>query len=259
MQVDVEVIQQIEQLFKVRTPDGELVPLKANAVQRLYEERRGQRNIVKKSRQQGFTTWCVARALLRCLAKPNTSAISIAPNANSASHIFWQAAKMLGLMSSSSVLNRITMSGNSTFQVLNASSGRWTRGVEGKTIDYIHGAEIAMWPDRARDDLDELRYLFDPDGEEVMESSPLPDGAGVFEEEWASAESRGVARHFFPWWLNPENISKPPERQSLTDEECGLIVREGLTFEQIGWRRRAYGDRRYGNLEWAKVQYLEKP
>jgi hypothetical protein len=46
-----------EQILVVRTRDGKGAPLRANAVQRAFEERRGERNIVLKARQLGLTTW----------------------------------------------------------------------------------------------------------------------------------------------------------------------------------------------------------
>jgi hypothetical protein len=48
------------QLLFVRTREGWTAPLKANAAQRAFERRRGERNIVLKARQMGMTTWAAA-------------------------------------------------------------------------------------------------------------------------------------------------------------------------------------------------------
>ncbi len=50
-----------EKLLLVRTREGWTAPLKANAAQRAFEQRRGERNIVLKARQMGLTTWAAAR------------------------------------------------------------------------------------------------------------------------------------------------------------------------------------------------------
>ena len=50
-----------ERLLLVRTREGFTAPLKANATQRAFERRRGERNIVLKARQMGLTTWAAAR------------------------------------------------------------------------------------------------------------------------------------------------------------------------------------------------------
>ncbi len=50
-----------EKLLVVRTREGQPKKLKANEVQKAFEQRRGARNIVLKARQMGLTTWVAAR------------------------------------------------------------------------------------------------------------------------------------------------------------------------------------------------------
>ena len=59
-----------EHLLRVRTRSGLTKPLCANAAQRAFEERRGQRNIVLKARQMGLTTWAAARFFLKTITQP---------------------------------------------------------------------------------------------------------------------------------------------------------------------------------------------
>ncbi len=61
-----------ERLLLVRTREGWTAPLKANAVQRAFERRRGERNIVLKARQLGLTTWAAARFFLKTITQPGT-------------------------------------------------------------------------------------------------------------------------------------------------------------------------------------------
>jgi len=79
----------------------------------------------------------------------------------------------------------------------------------------------------------------------VMESTP--NGAyGSFYEEWmrasqgvsesASQREGGVVRHFFPWWMEGAYVAAPVT-EGLREDERALMLAQGLTEEQIGFRR----------------------
>ena len=75
-------------LLKVRTREGRTGALRANATQRSFEERRGQRNIVLKARQMGLTTWAAARFFLRTITRPGTLTLEVAHTQEAAEEIF---------------------------------------------------------------------------------------------------------------------------------------------------------------------------
>jgi hypothetical protein len=77
-----------EQLLRVRTREGWTAPLKANAVQRAFERRRGERNIVLKARQMGLTTWAAARFFLKTITQPGTLTLEVAHTQEAAEEIF---------------------------------------------------------------------------------------------------------------------------------------------------------------------------
>src|ERR1700678_2378378 len=77
-----------EQLLFVRTKDGRTGPLRANAVQQLFEQRRGQLNIVLKARQMGLTTWTAARFFLKTITHPGTMTVQVAHTQDAAEEIF---------------------------------------------------------------------------------------------------------------------------------------------------------------------------
>src|SRR5947209_15024735 len=77
-----------EQLLRVRSRSGVPVPLVANAVQRRFEARRGQHNIVLKARQLGLTTWTAARFFLKTITQPGTLTVQVAHTQDSAEEIF---------------------------------------------------------------------------------------------------------------------------------------------------------------------------
>jgi hypothetical protein len=93
-----------------------------------------------------------------------------------------------------------------------------------------------------------LRAALAPSGQMVLESTP--NGAyGAFYDEWCGSTDEpraqnGIVQHFFPWWMEPAYVGSPVERSALSPEECELMVRHGLTAQQIGFRRglqRTYG------------------
>jgi hypothetical protein len=78
----------VAKLLKVRTREGGTAALQANATQRMFERRRGTRNIVLKARQMGLTTWAAARFFLRTITKPGTLTLEVAHTQEAAEEIF---------------------------------------------------------------------------------------------------------------------------------------------------------------------------
>ena len=57
-------------------------------VQKEFEKRRGQRNIVLKARQMGLTTWVAARFFLKTITQPGTLTLEVAHTQEAAEEIF---------------------------------------------------------------------------------------------------------------------------------------------------------------------------
>jgi hypothetical protein len=63
-----------------------------------------------------------------------------------------------------------------------------------------------------------------------------PNGAyGCFYEEWLKATEKGVAKHFYPWWM--EEAYRSAAATNLRDDEIALMREHNLTASQIGFRR----------------------
>ena len=75
-------------LLLVRTREGRSAPLRANDVQRAFECRRGERNIVLKARQMGLTTWTAGRFFLKTITRPGTLTLQVAHTQEAAEEIF---------------------------------------------------------------------------------------------------------------------------------------------------------------------------
>ena len=85
-------------LLQVRTREGKTAALKANAVQREFEKRRGKRNIVLKARQMGLTTWAASRFFLKTITQPGTLTLEVAHTQESAEEIFSIVHRFLDLL-----------------------------------------------------------------------------------------------------------------------------------------------------------------
>ena len=237
-----------ESLLRVRGKDGRLRPLKANAVQREYERRRGVRNIVLKARQIGLTTWVAGRFLLKTITQPGTLTLQVAHTQGSAEEILRIVHRFVehlppGLRagalktSKSSVRQIVFPAIDSEYRVVSAADKNAGRGM---TVQNLHCSEVSRWAGSvsgsAAEVLAGLRAGLAPDGELVLESTP--NGAhGCFYQEWEQAEETGTVRHFFPWWMEEQYRGAPVEEASLTEEERELMQRWGLALEQIGFRR----------------------
>jgi hypothetical protein len=249
-----------ESLLQVRSRTGSVVPLRLNRAQEAFERRRGQRNIVLKARQMGISTWVSARLFLQAVTMPGTLSVQVAQTQDAAEAIFQIAHRFLARMPEflrEGALRTSTANAreirfpllDSGFRVESAGDPNAGRGL---TISSLHCSEVARWSGDARAVLQGLEAALTPGGEMTLESTPR--GAeGCFWEEWQRAEETGTVRHFFPWWWEGSYVTEPVAEESLTEDEAMLCTREGLTREQIGYRRKL----RAGYREMAKQEFAE--
>ena len=239
-------------LLKVRGKDGQLHPLRPNAVQREFERRRGTGNIVLKARQMGLTTWVAGRFLLKTVCHPGTLTLLVAHTQGSAEEILGIVHRFVehlppgltvGVLKTakSNVRQIVFPEIDSEFRVVSASDRNAGRGM---TFQNLHCSEVARWDADAAEVLAGLRAGLAPGGEQVLESTPNGTD-GCFYEEWQRAgdvgpAGSGMVRHFFPWWLEAGYKGTAVDEASLSEEELELMTRPGveLSLEQVGYRRR---------------------
>src|ERR1700730_4174432 len=77
-----------ERFLRVRDREGMERPLAANAAQRAFEQRRGQRNIVLKARQMGITSWVAGRFFLKTVMARGVLTVQVAQTREAAESIF---------------------------------------------------------------------------------------------------------------------------------------------------------------------------
>jgi hypothetical protein len=238
-----------ERLLLVRTREGFTAPLKANATQRAFERRRGERNIVLKARQMGLTTWAAARFFLKTITRPGTLTLEVAHTQEAAEEIFrivhrfvdWLPEELReGPLRTSRANARQIVFPEIDAQYRVVSAGERNAG-RGLTVQNLHCSELARWPGDPAETLAGLRAAMAPGGELILESTP--DGVGgCFHEEWQKASETGMVRHFFPWWMERRYRAKPVEEASLTEEERELMARHRLDLGQINFRRQIRAD-----------------
>ncbi len=231
-------------LLRVRTRDGSTALLKANAAQRAFERRRGERNIVLKARQMGLTTWAAARFFLKTITQPGTLTLEVAHTQEAAEEIFRIVHRFVDrlpdalregpLKTSRANVRQIAFPRmDSQYMVVSAGDRNAGRGM---TLQNLHCSELARWPGDPAETLAGLRAALAPGGELILESTP--DGVGgCFHSEWQKAGETGMVRHFFPWWMEPRYRAAAVDEASLTEEERELRARRQLDLEQIGFRR----------------------
>jgi hypothetical protein len=233
-----------EQLLRVRTREGRTAPLKANAAQRAFEQRRGGRNIVLKARQMGLTTWAAARFFLKTITQPGTLTLEVAHTQEAAEEIFRIVHRFLDYLpeemregalrtSRANVRQIVFPEIDAQYRVVSAGERNAGRGL---TVKNLHCSELARWPGDPAETLAGLRAAMAPEAELILESTPYGVG-GCFHEEWQKAGETGTVRHFFPWWMERRYRAKAADEASLTEEERDLRSRNGLDLEQIGYRR----------------------
>jgi hypothetical protein len=241
--VTVEMIERLQ----VRNEEGRIVPLTAGPIQREFERRHGQQNIVLKTRQSGMTTWTVARFLMRTLTRPGTTTLVVVQSMETVPYVI----RMIKIMhESAGELSRGQRAQvgkaeiafpeiDSRCCVTWAGSRDVTRGIRELKVDNLHCSELARWDGDAAKTMARLRAVLTSRAEVVIEGTPWGAG-GCFYDEWQQAGEIGMVRHFFPWWMVQENRGRAVSAATLTREERGLVERVGLTMEQVGFRRRIH-------------------
>ncbi len=228
-----------EQMLWVRDREGREVPLRANAAQRAFEAQRGRQNIVLKARQMGMTTWVAGRFFLKTITARGVLTVQVAHTREAAEGIFrmvqrfWECLDP-GLREGALRRSRANVGQmcfpelDSEFRVVSAADESAGRGL---TMQNLHCSEVSRWQGDAAATLAGLRAALAPGGELVLESTP--NGAyGCFYEEWMRAE---MVRHFVPWWMEESYVADAVT--DCTESEAALMEAQGLTREQIGFRR----------------------
>lgn len=255
-----------ESLFRIADKDGNDVDFRLNSVQRQIDETLTGRDLYPKARQEGVSSYFLARYTAACLGagnRRNVRAVVVSHDQESTQRMlnkvryFLQNLKGPDPVLKNNSANEITFpKTNSMFYIGTAGAKKFGRG---DTITHLHCSEYAYWPDP----LGLATGLFQAvpaTGEIAIESTG--NGMNDYAQRClrAARSQSQFKLHFFNWQDFPEYTDP------LTDEEAEAIMESlspqleedklvgVLTPGQIHWRRRKLEELNY-DLRSFKQEY----
>jgi len=236
----------IEQFLQIANKEGEDVPFKLNAAQKTIDENLSGRDLIPKARQEGVSSYFLARYTVACLLRRNTKAVVISHEAESTQRMLrkvryyvdhFRGPKPTVENMSANMITFPKM--DSMFYIGTAGSKKFGRG---DTISHLHCSEYAYWPD-AKSLMAGLLQAVPKTGEVAVEST----GNGLNDyyrrcTRAAKGESAWRA-HFLPWHTFPEytlDVDDEVARKALGRPRSDLdedSLSEQLTAGQLLWRR----------------------
>jgi len=247
--------QIIEAMFRIPTKEGVDVDFKLLDPQRQVDENLTGRDLVPKARQEGVSSYVLARFLAACLMYRNTRAVVISHDMESTQRLLARVRYYIDNIRGPAPVvqnmskNEITFPKmNSMFYLGTAGSRQFGRG---DTITHLHCSEYAYWPD-APMLMKGLLQAVPMSGEIIIEST----GNGFndyYQRCMRSYEGKSVwAVHFLPWHTFPEYTLEltPREEQhiikTLNDEnDEPQLLAAGLSPGRIAWRRMKLDEMNY--------------
>ena len=240
----------IQEFFKIRDKQGNLISLKFNSAQEkfysLLKENYGNkptRIIVLKARQLGISTFTEAFITFMTMFTPNTSSVLMAHLSESASAIFNMTKLFvnelpIGMQPQQKYSNakEIVFDGDnglkSSIRVMVASDA--TRG---STYKFAHLSEVAFW-EHPEEALLALNQAIPMTNDSLIVIESTANGFNYFYNLWQDAVNgrNDYTPLFFPWYVDPL-YTRPYDGFELTSYELDIKERYDLTLDQLQWRR----------------------
>lgn len=228
------------------------------------------RFIILKARQLGIST--LVQGILFCYSFifDNMRGMVIADEQDNSEHLLsmsetywdnWQFAPLWTPKYQSRKMKEWEETGSG----ITVKTARNVRAGRSRTIRFLHGSEVAFWPD-PKQLMKGLRQAVPdrPDTAIVLESTA--NGVGnYFQQEWKKAEQgdSDFIPLFFPWWRHPEYTAshvgiEPYNLDPLNDEEK-ILRNMGISDDRLAWRRWAIINKMDGSLDGFHQEYPSTP
>lgn len=276
--------QWAENSLKIRDKSGSVVPLRLTPAQKkLHEAVEAQflgekpvRIVVLKARQVHMSVGAALEIFKRVAFLPGQQAMVFGDIYRSAKNLWgyyrqfdetyldaWSGIRKLN--TTRVIVDReIHWEGGSRIECGSADSITTGRSY---SIRHLHLSEYAFYRDTAGLMTGLMQSVPDDKDTTVIVESTANGIGGPFYDLWMRASDPSSSTDwqavFFGWWEHPEyyrQISDPEKfRSTLTDEEHELMLRHGLTLEQISWRRWAIENKCEGSLDRFKQEYPATP
>ena len=242
----------IESMFNIVNKDGVRVPFRLNAIQQRLDAGWHRRQIIPKARQEGVSSYVIARYTAKCLSMENRTCVVISHEAEATQRLLGRADYILdnlndgsggrlkpelGRKSRNEIFFKKT---NSTFFIGTAGSRSFGHG---DTITDLHLSEASRYPDP--ESIVRGTFPAAERGEITVESTGNGVGNWFHRQCVRAREGLGFHLHFFSW-LDDHDYQLPfpslDERtrflQSLrSDIEEPELLALGVSPEQLQWRR----------------------
>jgi len=250
----------------IANKDGEDVPFLLNPSQAALDAAYTGRDIIPKARQQGFSSYYIARALAKCLSVRNTNAVMVAHEDTATKKMLKKAHYMIDHIRGPKPVIKNSSANQITFPKMGSTLSIGTAGSDnvgvGDTIHFLHCSEVALW-ENPKALLSGLFQAVPKNGEIGMESTGR--GQGNYYHRAVMRAAKGNSRyrlHFFNWQDFPEytyNLTNAEEEQLLANlnpdwAELELYEKGLLTLGQIAWRRDKIEEMDY-DLDLFKQEY----
>ena len=258
----------IEGLLRVVNKDQQDVDFKLNTAQVKIDEEFQRRLVIPKARQEGVSTYFLARNTIKCLGIKNTRAVVISHDSESTERMLGKVKYFLDNMKGPKALlrnnskNEITFpKTNSMFYIGTAGSRKFGRG---DTITDLHCSEVAYWSD-PRTLMSGLLQAV-PKGTGCISIESTGNGAGDWYHSLCMRAAKGQSSFkmvFLPWWDFSEYTVRltPEEEQYILSnlredlEEPELLANYPITAGQLAWRRVVIEDEMEGDIFRWKMEY----
>lgn len=246
----------IEGLMMIADKEGNDVPFELNYAQQQVDENYGPRNVIPKARQEGVSSYILARGLVKCLGNRNERAVVISHETEATQRMLAKVHYMIDNfrgpqkpITGSHSKNEITFPHtNSRFYIGTAGAQKFGRG---DTITFLHCSEIAFWENPKG----LVRGLFQAvprNGSEIWVES-TGNGQGNYYHRLCMNAAQGRTRFgltFLPWHTFPEyhiDLTQEEEQKVIDSldsnlEEDYLYEKFGLSPGRIAWRREKLAD-----------------
>lgn len=240
----------IEAMFMIADKDGNDVDFHLNSAQVAVDSRLTGRDIIPKARQEGVSSYFLARNLAKCISRRNEHCVVISHEVEATQRMLGKVHYMIENMKGAkpvtgvSSKNEITFpKTNSTYYIGTAGSRKFGRG---DTISSLHCSEVAFWPDPKTLTAGLFQAVPVETGEISMESTG--NGKGNYYHRACMRAYKGGGRyrlHFLNWQGFKEyDLSVTPEEAegilgSLDSDmsEPELVEELSLTAGQVKFRR----------------------
>lgn len=237
--------QSIETLFRIYNKHGKLVDFKLTPAQIKVDECLDSGVLtlnILKSRQQGCSSYIMARYLVECMEDHQVVAM-LAHDKEHTEKLLRRAQEFLvNMKGAKPAVERANANEiyfkktQSTFYIGTAGSKDFGRSA---TITRLHCSELAFWKDP--------KALFTG----LLQAVPFDTGVIVIETTangWGNYHQKTFYRHlanpsnrgyplFLSWAIDPDCVSYTPFTYPLTDREVELKERFGLSIPQLQFRR----------------------